>query len=349
MICDFAALCGDEENLRELYLLTFCDLASVAPDAMSELEGDAAARAVHAHAGVPAPRARPAARRAREIVAERQKARRAAGRDAGGGSGRTRRCGGCSRGFPTATSPRTRRRASRTHVAPDARAARASARARSSTCRTTRAWASPSMVLAAADTPGLLAEVAGVLYANRIEVVDAAIYSRAAGRHERVAPRRWTCSACATAWARPVTAEARWTKVREDLEAVRVGADQGGDPGRRPAPHGIGRQLEDAGGPDRMQDRQRRQPRLHRRRGDHRGPARRPIRHRARAVRRRGWTSTGRRSRPRPTAPSTSSTCATRRRWTRSSLPSARPACARRCSRCWPEARRRNWPAAHSA
>ena len=32
------------------------------------------------------------------------------------------------------------------------------------------------LVLAAADTPGLLADVAGVLYANRIEVVDAAIY-----------------------------------------------------------------------------------------------------------------------------------------------------------------------------
>ena len=32
MIADFATLCGDEENLRELYLLTFCDLASVAPD-----------------------------------------------------------------------------------------------------------------------------------------------------------------------------------------------------------------------------------------------------------------------------------------------------------------------------
>jgi hypothetical protein len=35
MISDFAGLCGNEENLRELYLLTFCDLASVAPDAMS--------------------------------------------------------------------------------------------------------------------------------------------------------------------------------------------------------------------------------------------------------------------------------------------------------------------------
>src|SRR3954451_18889746 len=35
MISDFAGVCGDEEKLRELYLLTFCDLASVAPDAMS--------------------------------------------------------------------------------------------------------------------------------------------------------------------------------------------------------------------------------------------------------------------------------------------------------------------------
>src|SRR5262249_8199194 len=35
MIADFGALCGDEENLRELYLLTFCDLASVAPDALT--------------------------------------------------------------------------------------------------------------------------------------------------------------------------------------------------------------------------------------------------------------------------------------------------------------------------
>ncbi len=35
MISDFARLCENEENLRQLYLLTFCDLASVAPDAMS--------------------------------------------------------------------------------------------------------------------------------------------------------------------------------------------------------------------------------------------------------------------------------------------------------------------------
>jgi [protein-PII] uridylyltransferase len=34
------------------------------------------------------------------------------------------------------------------------------------------------LVLAADDVPGLLAKVAGVLYANRIDILDAAIYSR---------------------------------------------------------------------------------------------------------------------------------------------------------------------------
>jgi [protein-PII] uridylyltransferase len=34
------------------------------------------------------------------------------------------------------------------------------------------------LVLVADDTPGLLAKVAGVLYANRIDILDAAIYSR---------------------------------------------------------------------------------------------------------------------------------------------------------------------------
>ena len=59
------------------------------------------------------------------------------------------------------------------------------------------------MVLAARDMPGLLAEVAGVLFANRIEVVDAAIYSRAAGRRRASRPRRSTSSACATGCGRP--------------------------------------------------------------------------------------------------------------------------------------------------
>jgi [protein-PII] uridylyltransferase len=37
------------------------------------------------------------------------------------------------------------------------------------------------MVLAAADQPGLLSKVTGTLFANRIDILDAAIYSRDAG------------------------------------------------------------------------------------------------------------------------------------------------------------------------
>jgi [protein-PII] uridylyltransferase len=74
------------------------------------------------------------------------------------------------------------------------------------------------MVLAAADVPGLLADVAGVLYANRIEVVDAAIYSRSGGGTE--APEALDVFRVRDSMGRPVTAEARWTKVANDLEAV---------------------------------------------------------------------------------------------------------------------------------
>ena len=78
------------------------------------------------------------------------------------------------------------------------------------------------MVLAALDVPGLLAEVAAVLYANRIEVVDAAIYSRQpADAHER--PEALDIFRVRDNLGRPVTDQNRWKKVREDLEAVLSG------------------------------------------------------------------------------------------------------------------------------
>jgi [protein-PII] uridylyltransferase len=78
------------------------------------------------------------------------------------------------------------------------------------------------LVLSAEDVPGLLAEVAAVLYANRIEVVDAAIYSRQqADAHER--PEALDVFRVRDSMGRPVTDEVRWKKVREDLEAVIAG------------------------------------------------------------------------------------------------------------------------------
>jgi [protein-PII] uridylyltransferase len=67
----------------------------------------------------------------------------------------------------------------------------------------------------------LLAEVAGVLHANRIDVMDAAIYSREAtaeGPAEAL-----DIFLVRDGYGRPVTDESRWRKVREDLEAVIAG------------------------------------------------------------------------------------------------------------------------------
>jgi len=75
------------------------------------------------------------------------------------------------------------------------------------------------LVVVAVDTPGLLADVAGVLYANRIEVVDAAIYSRQPA-DPKEAPEALDVFRVRDSMGRPVTAEARWTKVSSDLEAV---------------------------------------------------------------------------------------------------------------------------------
>jgi [protein-PII] uridylyltransferase len=77
------------------------------------------------------------------------------------------------------------------------------------------------MVLSAEDEPGLLAEVAGVLHANRIDVVDAAIYSRdsgAAGPGEALDVFRVRDS-----YGRSVTDESRWKKIRQDMESVLSG------------------------------------------------------------------------------------------------------------------------------
>jgi [protein-PII] uridylyltransferase len=78
------------------------------------------------------------------------------------------------------------------------------------------------MVLAALDTPGLLADVAGVLYANRIEVVDAAIYSRASADAKDPA-EALDIFRVRDSMGQAVTDEAKWRKVRTDLEAVLSG------------------------------------------------------------------------------------------------------------------------------
>jgi [protein-PII] uridylyltransferase len=218
MISDFGALCGNDENLRELYLLTFCDLASVAPDAMSSWKETLLAELYTRTLAFLRRGPDLLGSERAEIVAERQKgAARLLGEPlpTGGGDSPLARL---FAGFPSRYFAEN----AETRIAAHVRLVRARRERGNSSLidvsHDTRLGMT-EMVLAAADTPGLLADVAGVLYANRIEVVDAAIYSRQPA-DPKEAPEALDVFRVRDSMGRPVTAEARWTKVSSDLEAV---------------------------------------------------------------------------------------------------------------------------------
>jgi [protein-PII] uridylyltransferase len=217
MIADFATLCGDEESLRQLYLLTFCDLSSVAPDAMTgwkeTLLRELFSRTLNYLRRGPdllgAERA--------EIVKRRQvRAARMLGEDPEGPTLATLYQGFPDRYFAENTA---RRIAAQMEILRSRRE-----RLLSSVIEVMhqKRLGVTEMVLAAKDTPGLLADVAGVLYANRIEVVDAAIYSRASADAKDPA-EALDIFRVRDAMGQAVTDESKWRKVRTDLEAVLTG------------------------------------------------------------------------------------------------------------------------------
>jgi [protein-PII] uridylyltransferase len=217
MIADFATLCGDEESLRQLYLLTFCDLSSVAPDALTSwketLLRELFSRTLNYQRRGPdllgAERA--------EIVKRRQvRAARMLGEDPEGPALAKLYLGFPDRYFAENTA---RRIAAQMEILRSRRE-----RLVSSVIEVAhqKRLGVTEMVLAARDTPGLLADVAGVLYANRIEVVDAAIYSRASSDPKDPA-EALDIFRVRDAMGQAVTDEAKWRKVRTDLEAVLTG------------------------------------------------------------------------------------------------------------------------------
>jgi [protein-PII] uridylyltransferase len=217
MIADFATLCGDEESLRQLYLLTFCDLSSVAPDAMTgwkeTLLRELFSRTLNYLRRGPdllgAERA--------EIVKRRQvRAARMLGEDPEGPALAALYLGFPDRYFAENTA---RRIAAQMEILRSRRE-----RLLSSVIEVMhqKRLGVTEMVLAAKDTPGLLADVAGVLYANRIEVVDAAIYSRASADAKDPA-EALDIFRVRDSMGQAVTDEAKWRKVRTDLEAVLSG------------------------------------------------------------------------------------------------------------------------------
>ena len=217
MIADFSTLCGDEESLRQLYLLTFCDLASVAPDALTGWK-ETLLRELYSRTMTYMRRGPDllGAERA-EIVKRRQhRAARMLGEARSEADLETLYVGLPDRYFAENTAKRI---AAHMELLRSRRE-----RLQSSIIEVVhqKRLGISEMVLAARDTPGLLADVAGVLYANRIEVVDAAIYSRAPSDPKDPA-EALDVFRVRDSMGQAVMDEARWRKVRLELEAVLSG------------------------------------------------------------------------------------------------------------------------------
>jgi len=214
LIEHFAKGCENEEKLRQLFLLTFCDLASTGPKTMthwkSELMADLFERTLKfMRRGADLLQAEQA-----ELVQEREK--QAALLLAGEVEGTV--LADLFAGLPDRyfTENEAERIAAHMRLAlgrkgPCAIEVNHSPRGTSS-----------ELVLVAQDVPGLLARVAGVFFANRIDILDAAIYSREAvsGRSQGEALdvfriRKEPDGA--------VTDERRIASLRADLEAVLAG------------------------------------------------------------------------------------------------------------------------------
>jgi [protein-PII] uridylyltransferase len=214
LIAHFARLCGDEEGLRELYLLTLCDLVSTAPGNLTSWK-DGLLRDLFQ-------RTQTYLRRGPDLLQNER-----------------------------AELLRRRQRQAAEHLGEDPEAPAIAALFRSlpdryfmensvsrigSHLRLIRERQGPcallvthqprrgysELVVIADDVPGLLAKVAGVLFANRIDILDAAIYSRepsvAGGRGEALDIFR-----IRRAPEGAVTDEGRIAAIGRDLEAVLEG------------------------------------------------------------------------------------------------------------------------------
>jgi [protein-PII] uridylyltransferase len=166
----FVKTCGTEERLRQLFILTFCDLMSTGPKTMTrwkyELLFELFDRTLKYMRRGPDLLA---AERA-ELVEERQsRAASLLGEDSQDPAARQAFAGLPDRYFAENEAEEIAK-----HVQ--------LARSRQGVCAMTvtpcERGTYSELVLVADDMPGLLSYVAGVLYAHRIDILDAAIYSR---------------------------------------------------------------------------------------------------------------------------------------------------------------------------
>jgi [protein-PII] uridylyltransferase len=214
LIAHFAGVCGDEEGLRELYLVTFCDLVSTAPGNLTGWK-DGLLRDLLQRTSL-------YLRRGPEVMrSERAQLLRRRQRQTAEQLGEDPDAPAISAMFRTLPEryfmeSSVRRIASHVQLIRERRGSCAM----EVTHQPRRGYS--ELVLVADDVPGLLAKVTGVLFANRIDILDAAIYSREAtlpgGRGEALDIFR-----IRRAPEGAVTDEGRLAALRRDLEAVLEG------------------------------------------------------------------------------------------------------------------------------
>ncbi|MES1165474.1 MAG: hypothetical protein ABUR63_06950, partial [Verrucomicrobiota bacterium] len=215
MIANFATLCGDEENLRELYLLTFCDLSSVAPDNLTTWK-ETLLRELYQRTLTVLRRGGDLLGAERAEIAQRrqERAARLLADDRGGAFIPP---AVLFQGFPDRYFVDNSAARVAGHMRLLAQRRKSGAASTIEVSHQKRVEVS-ELVLAAIDQPGLLAEVAGVLHANKINIVDAAIYSRVSTPDQP--GEALDIFRVRDSYGRLVTDEARWNKIGADLEAV---------------------------------------------------------------------------------------------------------------------------------
>jgi [protein-PII] uridylyltransferase len=214
LIAHFARLCGDEETLRELFLVTFADLYCVGPGNLTSWK-DELLRDLFQRARVYMRRGPDLLMAERSQLARRRKRQVAKKLGLGADDPQLQPIFG---GLPDRYFVENPVGRIATHVQV--------LRGREGACALKvvpqRGRSYVELVVVADDVPGLLAKVTGVLFANKLDIMHAAIYSRepfgAAARGEALDIFR----------VRPATPgaaidEARIESVNRDLQAVLEG------------------------------------------------------------------------------------------------------------------------------
>ena len=210
----FARACENEEKLRQLFLLTFCDLASTGPKTMTHWKSELLAELFERTLKFMRRGADLLHAERVELVAERQKQVRTLLASEVDDATLIDLFAGLPERYFTENEAERIARHMRLVLS------------RKSVCAT-EVTHSPrgsysELVLVANDVPGLLARVAGVFYANRIDILDAAVYSLEAqdgrGRDEAVDVFRIRKEPDGA-----VTDENRIARIQADLEAVLAG------------------------------------------------------------------------------------------------------------------------------